>query len=104
MENENSTELEATPLTWLQILLAKNPELQKKKEITMEDCWDQGIDMIGGCEICQATIAVYNAFPSHSGHWRCKYCIEDTGWTNMKEALEDLFYCSIDPKLEDDGR
>ena len=97
-------EVEAVPgavLSILDILKAKNPELKNKEQITADDCWKEGVDLIGGCEICGATIAIYNAYLSHSGYWRCGDCIGDTGWDNIKQALEDLFYCSIDPKVVD---
>ena len=31
---------------------------------TAEDCLTSGVDIIGGCQACAATIAVYNAYPS----------------------------------------
>ena len=45
---------------------------------TAEDCLISGVDIIGGCQGCAATIAIYNAYPSTSGYWRCAGCIGDT--------------------------
>ena len=45
---------------------------------TAEDCLTAGVDILGGCQGCQATIAVYNAYPSTSGYWRCADCIGRT--------------------------
>src|SRR5262249_12631169 len=36
---------------------------------TAEDCLASGVDILGGCQGCHATIAVYNAYPSKSGYW-----------------------------------
>jgi|GEM_PF-3033727 len=50
-----------------------------------------GLPMLGGCEICGATIAPYNAYPSRSGYWRCAQCIGDTGWLTVVEANQVVF-------------
>jgi hypothetical protein len=52
---------------------------------TAEDCLASGVDIIGGCQICAATIAVYNAYPSTSGYWRCADCIGDTGFATVAD-------------------
>ena len=44
---------------------------------TAEDCLASGVDILGGCQGCHATIAGYNAYPSTSGYWRCADCIGD---------------------------
>lgn len=56
------------------------------------DFYDAGLAMMGGCEICGASLAAYNACPSKSGFWRCRSgCIDDTGWTDLEEARQDIF-------------
>jgi hypothetical protein len=50
---------------------------------TAEDCLISGVDIIGGCQTCAATIAAYNAYPSTSGYWRCAGCIGDTGFATI---------------------
>ena len=45
---------------------------------TAEDCLSSGVDILGGCQACHATIACYNAYPSTTGYWRCADCIGDT--------------------------
>jgi hypothetical protein len=52
---------------------------------TAEDCLASGVDIIGGCQICAATIAIYNAYPSTSGYWRCADCIGDTGFATITD-------------------
>lgn len=50
---------------------------------------DAGLNLIGGCELCEATLAAYNAYPSRSGYWRCSDCIGDTGFT-LEEAYQHV--------------
>ena len=38
---------------------------------TAEDCLASGVDILGGCQGCQASIAVYNA-TRQSGYWRAR--------------------------------
>jgi hypothetical protein len=52
---------------------------------TAEDCLISGVDIIGGCQNCQATIAVYNAYPSTSGYWRCADCIGGDGFATVAD-------------------
>src|ERR1700748_2315983 len=47
---------------------------------TAEDCLASGVDILGGCQGCHATIAAYNAYPSTSGYWRCADCIGNDGY------------------------
>jgi hypothetical protein len=44
-----------------------------------------GVDMFGGCERCETTIAAYNAYPSRWGYWRCAECIGSTGYATIRE-------------------
>jgi len=50
---------------------------------TAEDCLISGVDILGGCQHCQATIACYNAYPSTSGYWRCADCIGTDGYATV---------------------
>ena len=52
---------------------------------TAEDCLTSGVDILGGCQGCQATIAVYNAYPSTSGYWRCADCIGTGGFATVAD-------------------
>lgn len=45
-----------------------------------------GLPMIGGCCVCQATIAAYNAYPGRNGYLHCADCIEaDGGFATVEE-------------------
>jgi hypothetical protein len=52
---------------------------------TAEDCLASGVDILGGCQGCQATIAAYNAYPSTSGYWRCADCIGEDGYPTVAD-------------------
>ena len=52
---------------------------------TAEDCLTSGVDIIGGCQGCGATIAVHNAYPSTTGFWRCADCIGDIGFATVAD-------------------
>jgi hypothetical protein len=52
---------------------------------TAEDCLASGVDIIGGCQNCCATIAVYHAYPSKSGYWRCADCIGENGFATVAD-------------------
>lgn len=59
---------------------------------TGQDYYDAGLEILGGCEICGATLGAYNACPSKSGYWRCANgCIYDEGWEDVAEANADIF-------------
>ncbi len=51
------------------------------------DFYRNGVDMFGGCEICHAQIACYNAYPSTSGYWRCADCIGGTGYPAVADFV-----------------
>ena len=52
---------------------------------TAEDCLASGVDILGGCQGCHATIAAYNAYPSTSGYWRCADCIGNDGYATVAD-------------------
>ncbi len=57
---------------------------------TAEDCLVSGVDVLGGCEVCEATIACYNAYPSRTGFWRCADCIGDIGFATVIDFTDSL--------------
>ncbi len=57
---------------------------------TAEDCLASGVDILGGCPGCHATIAAYNAYPSTSGYWLCADCIGDTGYATVADFTATL--------------
>jgi ribosomal protein L37AE/L43A len=74
------------PITILDYVKSKAGE---KDSYSGEDFLRHGVEMLGGCEVCQATIAAYNAYPSKSGYWRCANCIGDTGFDTAEEFIKD---------------
>jgi hypothetical protein len=59
---------------------------------TGEDLNRAGLPMLGGCAVCGATIAAYNAAPSKSGYLKCaEGCIDDDGFWTVDEANRFLF-------------
>lgn len=45
--------------------------------VTGEDFARFKLAMFGGCQVCAASLAAYNAYPDRSGYWRCKECLSD---------------------------
>lgn len=62
----------------------------KDGDLTGEDHWNAGVAILGGCEICYATIASYNAYPARSGSWRCAHCIGDNGYATVAEFTASI--------------
>lgn len=45
-----------------------------------------GLPMVGGCCVCEAVIAAYNAYPGRNGYLHCGDCIEgDGGFATVEE-------------------
>ena len=57
---------------------------------TAEDCLASGVDILGGCQGCHATIAAYNAYPSTSGYWRCADCIGTSGYATVADFTASM--------------
>jgi hypothetical protein len=56
-----------------------------------EDFTSNGVAMLGGCELCYAVLAGYNAYPSRSGYWRCADHIGGTGYATIAEFKASVF-------------
>jgi len=61
-----------------------------KDEPAGEDHWNANVGILGGCQICFATIASYNAYPARSGFWRCGGCIGDDGYATVEEFAASI--------------
>jgi hypothetical protein len=70
------------PITILDYVKSRAGE---KDSYSAADFHSNGVEMLGGCEICHATIACYNAYPSTSGYWRCADCIGDIGFATVDD-------------------
>src|SRR5690349_6214214 len=62
-------------------------QLGEQDSYTAEDFYSTGVDIMGGCEGCHATLAAYNAYPSTSGYWRCIHCIGLTGFSTVEDFI-----------------
>jgi hypothetical protein len=69
--------------------LAKH--ISGRTPLTGADFVEVGLEIIGGCACCHATLAAYNGYPSRSGFWLCKGCLGDTGWDDVEQARKDIF-------------
>lgn len=38
-----------------------------------------GFQILGGCAVCHASLAAYNAYPSRYGYWACLGCLDGAG-------------------------
>ena len=70
------------PITILDYVKSKVGE---KESYSASDFHSNGVEILGGCERCNATIACYNAYPSKSGYWRCAECIDEAGFGTVEE-------------------
>lgn len=62
-------------------------QIGEKDSYSAENFHSAGVDIMGGCEGCAATIAGYNAYPSQSGYWRCADCIGNTGFATAEDFM-----------------
>ena len=59
--------------------------------VSGSDFGEASLPIMGGCEVCYASIAAYNAYPSLSGFIRCAAHIGDDGWESAEEADAAIF-------------
>lgn len=78
-------------VTILDLARERGAAFDEDGSINAQALHDVGLDFIGGCESCQATLAAYNAYPSKSGYWRCQECIRDLGWEDVAAANQAIF-------------
>ena len=70
---------------------------------TGQDFLDAELPIMGGCEGCYASIAAYNAYPSHSGYLRCKDCISQDGFATVEQARAFIFGNRKMPEYHGEG-
>lgn len=58
------------------VAVAANPGLRGRASLTGADFAALGLPMLGGCCMCGATIAAYNAHPGISGYLVGSCCVE----------------------------
>jgi hypothetical protein len=70
----------------------------------MDDIETVGLPFFGGCQVCHASIACYNAYPSETNYLRCGDCIGDLGFATTAEFEEWCEQFDHDaPSDDDDG-
>lgn len=85
------------PITILQVAESRGVEESKDGSISMAAFHKVGLEMFGGCCLCEASIAAYNAYPSRAGFWKCGDCIDDDGY----ETTEDFNASELDAEIGD---
>lgn len=78
-------------VTILELAKYRGLQVSEDESFSMGDINAVGLEIMGGCEICQASIACYNAYPSRSGYWRCEDCIGDEGYETVETASAAIF-------------
>ena len=91
------------PITVLELALHRGVKEDTNGNISMGALEDVGLPFMGGCLICGAGIAAYNACPSklsagaaklceQSGYLKCASgCIDEDGFATVEEANANLF-------------
>lgn len=66
---------------------------EKEGSINGAEFHKVGLEFMGGCVVCGATLAAYNGCPSKEGYWVCKNgCSEEVEcWDSVEEANKDIF-------------
>jgi DNA-directed RNA polymerase subunit M/transcription elongation factor TFIIS len=78
------------PITILEYVKAKTGDRETYSE---QDHWRAGVAMLGGCQVCHATIASCDAYPSRRGYWRCAACIDGDGFATIAEFEARTINC-----------
>ncbi len=76
------------PVTILDAAMARGVKADDDGKISGGAIEDVGLPFMGGCQVCEATIAAYNACPSTSGYLRCQDCIREDGFETTEEFEE----------------
>lgn len=81
-----------TAVTILELAKHRGAQEQDGGGISGAEFERVGLPIMGGCEVCGATVAAYNACPAKSGYLRCaNNCIADDGWTDVAAANNEIF-------------
>jgi len=81
-------------ITILDLALHRGAKADEDGSINGSEFEKVGLPLLGGCELCGACIAAYNACPSKSGYFRCAGedgCIGNSGWESVEEANREIF-------------
>lgn len=92
IEDEDSEEDLPEFITILDLAKFRGVKEGADGSISMGAIEDVGLPLMGGCSICGACIAAYNACPSYSGYLKCsRGCIGCDGFDTVEEANREMF-------------
>ena len=75
-------------ITILELAQAMGVEATEDGLISMAEFDRLGLPMMGGCQVCQASIAAYNACPTTTGNLSCNNCVGAEGYATVEAAAE----------------
>lgn len=79
-------------ITILELAMFRGAKETEDGNISMGEVEKTGLPFMGGCGLCGACIAAYNASPSQSGYLMCSEgCIGDCGFDTVEAANIHLF-------------
>ena len=93
---------QVSPVTILDCAIARGAKPDDDGSFTMGDIKDVGLPFFGGCQVCHASIACYNAFPSRTNYLRCRSCIGDLGFATTAKFEEWCNQFDQEPLDDDD--
>jgi hypothetical protein len=84
--------------------VARGAKPDEDGNFTMGEIEAVGLPFLGGCQVCHASIACYNAFPSKTNYLRCRSCIGDLGFATTDDFEESCkqFDQELPPDDDDD--
>ena len=90
-------------VTILDCAVARGAKPDEDGNITMGDIEDVGLPFFGGCQVCHASIACFNAYPSKTNYLRCRSCIGSLGFATTDEFETWCKQFDHDSPPDDDG-
>jgi hypothetical protein len=79
-------------ITVLELAVFRGAKESETGGFTMGEFDRVRLPMLGGCSVCGASIAAYNAAPSRSGVLKCaEGCIDADGFETVQEANIAIF-------------
>lgn len=79
-------------ITILDLALYRGAAELPNGSINGEEIARVGLPIMGGCYVCGASVACYNAAPTRTGYLACVECVADgQGFDSVNEANEFIF-------------
>jgi len=99
MDTMATVDLTRRPVTILDLAKYRGVKANDDGSITGGEFERVGLAIMGGCEVCGASIAAYNAYPCKTGYWRCSGCLSyELAWFDVKQADREIFgedFCPV---------